>query len=69
MGKKNKIIDLKSLNISYKEKNQICTVNFLKTDDMTVEISIYENEKIIEKKTIAFAHLPKSAKKLVNPFK
>lgn len=67
MAKKKKIIDLREFNISFNENNLTHNINYLKTQEMTVELSIYKNKDFIENKTIPFAHLSKSIKKLINP--
>lgn len=67
MAKNKKIIDLRPLDISYEENNITCKLNYLKTANMTVELSNYKNDKFIENKTIPFAHLPKTIKQLVKP--
>lgn len=67
MAKKKKTVDLRTLNISYNENNLTHKLNYLKTQEMTVELSIYNNKDFIENKTIPFAHLSKSIKKQINP--
>jgi len=67
LAKKKKIIDVKSMNIKYEEKNLTLQVLFLNTQKMTVDLNVYDKDTFIESKTIPFAHLPKNIKKLVKP--
>ncbi len=67
MAKKKKIVDLKPMNISYKENDITYKLTYLKKSNMTVELASYKEDKFIENKEIPFAHLPKSIKLLVKP--
>ncbi|MCP4969597.1 MAG: malate dehydrogenase [Arcobacter sp.] len=66
MSKKS-IIDLKSKNIRYEEKNKTIKLLTFNKSKLTIEIAIYEKENFIENRTIVFAHLPKSIKSLLKP--
>lgn len=66
MGKKPQI-DLKPMNLSFKEKNQIIKLLTFKKSNMTLDIAIYENNKFIKNSTMVFAHLPKSLKSTIKP--
>jgi hypothetical protein len=67
MGKKKKVIDLSSQEITYAiEEGSVKVVRF-DPNRMTVDINIHaENEKV-RSATIPFAQLPKTIKQLVRP--
>jgi len=65
--KKKKLIDLSGLKITYEEKDLFIQVLSLSTLKMTVDLKVKDKNNSIENKTIPFAHLPKSIKKLVKP--
>ena len=66
--KKQALIDLKDMKLSFEEKGQqIKLINF-KTQTLTLDTQIYENEKLIAKRTMVYAHLPKKLKAQLNKF-
>lgn len=67
MAKKQEIINFKSQNITYEEKQIKYQVLNLRKPKMVVELASYSNDKFIENKIIPFAHLPKSIKAIVKP--
>ena len=67
MAKKKKIIDFRSSSIQYEEKELTIKLLCLNTLSMTVDLKVYKKDTFVEDKTIPFAHLPKSVKKLVKP--
>jgi len=67
LAKKKKIIDLRVSNIQYEENDLLIKVLCLNTFNMTVDLKTFEKDIFVEDKTIPFAHLPKSIKKLVKP--
>lgn len=60
-------IDLKLMNIEYKEKNQTIKLLSFKKSNMTLDIAIFEDGEHLKNSTIAFAHLPKSIKAIIKP--
>ncbi|WP_320034105.1 malate dehydrogenase [Campylobacterota bacterium DY0563] len=64
---KKPIIDLKPMNLSYKDRDQTIKLLTFKKSNMTLDIAIYENEKFIKNSNIVFAHLPKSIKSKIKP--
>ncbi len=64
---KKPIIDLRQKNISYKDGNQTIKLKYFNKSNMTVEISIFENNKHIKDSSIVFAHLPRSIKSIIKP--
>ena len=64
---KKSIIDLKSMNLSYEERNQTIKLINFKPAIQRLEAEFYENGKLIKKETIAFAHIPKKIKAKLNP--
>ncbi|WP_072680620.1 malate dehydrogenase [Arcobacter sp. LA11] len=67
MAKKKPIIDLKSKNIMYQEKDKTIKLLSFKKSNMTIDIAIYESGKFIKNSNIVFAHLPKNIKSLIKP--
>ena len=66
--KKQALIDLKNMNLSFEEKGQqVKLINF-KTQTLTLDTQIYENEELIAKRTMVYAHLPKKLKVQLNKF-
>ncbi|QKF82142.1 malate dehydrogenase [Halarcobacter ebronensis] len=66
MGKK-PIIDLKPLDLSFQDRDQIIKLLTFKKSNMTLDIAIYEKDKFIKNSTIVFAHLPKNLKSAIKP--
>lgn len=64
---KKAIIDLKSMNLSFDERNQTIKLLTFKTSTMSLDIAIYENNTFIKNSTMVFAHLPKKLKAKLNP--
>jgi hypothetical protein len=60
-------INLSKENLSFEEKNQTIKLLTFKTENMSLDIAIYEKEKFIKNSTMVFAHLPKKLKALLNP--
>ena len=60
-------IDLSNMNLNFEERNQTIKLLTFKTNTMSLDIAIYENEKFIKNSTMAFAHLPKKLKAKLNP--
>jgi len=67
LAKKSRIIDLRNQKISYEQNNLIYKVISFKTSNMTVDVSSFKDDKLVETSTIAFAHLPKAIKGIINP--
>ncbi|WP_121626258.1 malate dehydrogenase [Poseidonibacter antarcticus] len=66
--KKQALIDLKNMNLSFEEKGQIIKLINFKTQTLTLDTQIYENEELIAKRTMVYAHLPKKLKAQLNKF-
>ncbi|WP_108060623.1 malate dehydrogenase [Poseidonibacter lekithochrous] len=66
--KKQSLVDLKKLNLSFEEKNQIIKLINLKTKTLTLDTEIYENDQFIAKREMVYAHLPKKLKAQLNSF-
>lgn len=64
---KKSIIDLKSMNLSYEDRNQTIKLINFKPAIQRLDVEIYENEKLIKKDIVAFAHIPKKIKAKLNP--
>jgi hypothetical protein len=60
-------IDLSNMNLNFEERNQTIKLLTFKTNTMSLDIAIYENEKFIKNSTMVFAHLPKRLKAKLNP--
>ncbi len=66
MAKKS-LINLESKNITYEDKGKTIKLLSFKKSNMTLEISILEDNKPLKTSTIVFAHLPKKIKALIKP--
>lgn len=66
MAKKSNI-DLSNMNLFYEDRNQTIKLQNLKRSSMNIEVAIYEKDKFIKNRTIAFAHVPKKIKAKLNP--
>lgn len=67
MAKIKKIIDLNKENLFFQERNQTIKILNFKTDSMSLDIAIFENNTFIKNSTMVFAHLPKKIKAKLNP--
>lgn len=67
MAKIKKIIDLSKENLFFQERNQTIKILNFKTDSMSLDIAIFENDIFIKNSTMVFAHLPKKIKAKLNP--
>lgn len=67
MAKIKKIIDLSKENLFFQERNQTIKILNFKTDSMSLDIAIFENNTFIKNSTMVFAHLPKKIKAKLNP--
>ncbi len=66
--KKQSLVDLRKMNLSFEEKNQIIKLVNLKTKTLTLDTEIYENDQFIAKREMVYAHLPKKLKAQLNSF-
>lgn len=66
--KKQALVDLRKMNLSFEEKNQIIKLINLKTKTLTLDTEIYENDQFIAKREMVYAHLPKKLKAKLNSF-
>jgi hypothetical protein len=67
MGKKKKVIDLSSQEITYAiEEGSVKVVRF-DPNRMTVDINIRDENENVRSATIPFAQLPKAIKRLIHP--
>lgn len=66
--KKSALVDLKKMNLSYEEKGQIIKLINFKTQTLTLDTEIYENDTFISKRSMVYAHLPKKLKATLNKF-
>lgn len=64
---KKKIVDLKNLNLEFIQKDETIKLLSFDTLKMSLEISIFKNEKFVKNSSMVFAHLPKSLKAKLNP--
>ena len=64
---KKPIIDLKTKNISYQERDKTIKLLSFRKSNMTLDVAIYENGEYIKDDNIVFAHLPKSVKSIIKP--
>ncbi|PRM90782.1 malate dehydrogenase [Aliarcobacter cryaerophilus] len=64
---KKKIVDLKKLNLEFIQKDETIKLLSFDTLKMSLEISIFKNEKFVKNSSMVFAHLPKSLKAKLNP--
>lgn len=67
MAKIKKTIDLNKENLFFEQRNQTIKILNFKTDSMSLDIAIFENNTFIKNSTIVFAHLPKKIKAKLNP--
>ncbi|WP_297443432.1 hypothetical protein [Sulfurimonas sp.] len=67
MAKKKKLIELSNQNLNYKEKNNEFKLLRFMPQTMTVDVSVHEDGIYMGTKNIAYAHLPKSIKKMIKP--
>ena len=66
--KKPTLVDLKKMNLSFEEKGQIIKLINFKTQILSLDTEIFENETFIAKRTMVYAHLPKKLKVELNKF-
>ena len=66
--KKHSIIDLEKMNLSYEEKGQIIKLINFKTQTLSLDTEIFENETFLAKRNMVYAHLPKKLKAQLNKF-
>ncbi|MFA9375058.1 MAG: malate dehydrogenase [Poseidonibacter sp.] len=66
--KKQSLVDLKNMNLSFEENNQTIKLINFKTKSLTLNTEIYENNKLIAKREMVYAHLPKKLKAQLNDF-
>jgi len=66
--KKPALVDLKKMNLSFEEKGQTIKLINFKTQTLSLDTEIYENEIFIAKRSIVYAHLPKKLKAQLNKF-
>ena len=64
---KKPFIDLTSNKIEYTQDNQTIKLKSFNKKNMTIDISIWEDDKHIKDSNIVFAHLPKSIKSKIKP--
>ena len=69
MAKSKIIVDLSKENLFFEEKNQTIKLLNFRLDNMSLDIAIYEKDKIIKNSSMVFAHLPKKLKAKLNPKK
>ncbi|WP_151947170.1 malate dehydrogenase [Aliarcobacter butzleri] len=69
MAKSKIIIDLSKENLFFEEKNQTIKLLNFRLDNMSLDIAIYEKDKLIKNSSMVFAHLPKKLKAKLNPKK
>ncbi|MFX4233764.1 malate dehydrogenase [Aliarcobacter butzleri] len=69
MAKSKIIVDLSKENLFFKEKNQTIKLLNFRLDNMSLDIAIYEKDKLIKNSSMVFAHLPKKLKAKLNPKK
>jgi len=65
MAKNKKSIELSDKKISFKLENITYKVIRFFPTQMTLDVMVFEDEKKIGMQNLPFAHLPKSAKKLI----
>jgi hypothetical protein len=66
--KKQALVDLKKMNLSYEDKNQVIKLINFKTQTLTLDTEIFENEIFIAKRNMVYAQLPKKIKAQLNNF-
>ncbi len=64
---KKKIVDLKEQNLEFIQKDETIKLLSFNTQKMSLEISIFKNDKFVKNSSMVFAHLPKSLKAKLNP--
>ncbi|AYJ80185.1 malate dehydrogenase [Aliarcobacter cryaerophilus ATCC 43158] len=64
---KKKIVDLKEQNLEFIQKDEKIKLLSFNTQKMSLEISIFKNDKFVKNSSMVFAHLPKSLKAKLNP--
>ncbi|MCT7644943.1 malate dehydrogenase [Aliarcobacter butzleri] len=69
MAKSKIIVDLSRENLFFEEKNQTIKLLNFRLDNMSLDIAIYEKDKLIKNSSMVFAHLPKKLKAKLNPKK
>ena len=69
MAKSKIIVDLSKENLFYEKKNQTIKLLNFRLDNMSLDIAIYEKDKLIKNSSMVFAHLPKKLKAKLNPKK
>jgi hypothetical protein len=68
MAKKKAILSLEDRIIEFiTEDGALVKLIKYNPNTMRVDINIYESDKKVKSTTIAFAHLPKAIKKVINP--
>ncbi len=69
MAKKKKaLVDLSNMNLSYEEKGQIIKLINFKTQALSLDTEIYENNILVTKRSMVYAHLPRNLKAQLNKF-
>ncbi|MFW0743234.1 malate dehydrogenase [Aliarcobacter butzleri] len=69
MAKSKIIVNLSKENLFFEEKNQTIKLLNFRLDNMSLDIAIYEKDKLIKNSSMVFAHLPKKLKAKLNPKK
>ncbi|MCT7908254.1 malate dehydrogenase [Arcobacter lacus] len=69
MAKSKIIVDLSKENLFFEEKNQTIKLLNFRLDNMSLDIAIYEKDKLIKNSSMVFAYLPKKLKAKLNPKK
>jgi|OM-RGC.v1.034572301 hypothetical protein len=69
LAKSKIIVDLSKENLFFEEKNQTIKLLNFRLDNMSLDIAIYEKDKLIKNSSMVFAHLPKKLKAKLNPKK
>ena len=64
---KKKIVDVKEQNLEVIQKDETIKQLSFNTQKMSLEISIFKNDKFVKNSSMVFAHLPKSLKAKLNP--
>ncbi len=66
--KKQLLVDLRNMNLSFEENNQTIKLINFKTKILSLDTEIYENNQFIAKREMVYAHLPKKLKAQLNKF-
>ena len=66
--KKQLLVDLRNMNLSFDENNQTIKLINFKTKILSLDTEIYENDQLIGKREMVYAHLPKKLKAQLNKF-